>query len=105
MQPARDSRSGGERAHFRPVVAPLRFFKRMWRPFLSGIGRVLAQSEIDAVRLRTLGCGPERVTVSGNLKFDVRAAVEAEATRMLKAGGGAGSWWQAARSKARKRRC
>ncbi len=62
-----------------------RFFKRIWRPLLSRIGRVLAQSEIDAERLRTLGCGPERVTVSGNLKFDVRAAVEAEATRVLKA--------------------
>jgi 3-deoxy-D-manno-octulosonic-acid transferase len=63
-----------------------RFFKRIWRPLLSSLGRVLAQSEIDAERLRALGCGPERVTVSGNLKFDVRAAVEAEATRMLKAG-------------------
>jgi len=63
-----------------------RFFKRIWRPLLSSLGRVLAQSEIDAERLRALGCGPERVTVSGNLKFDVRAAVGAEATRMLKAG-------------------
>jgi 3-deoxy-D-manno-octulosonic-acid transferase len=63
-----------------------RFFKRIWRPLLSRIGRVLAQSEIDAERLRTLGCVAQRVTVSGNLKFDVRAAVEAEATRMLKAG-------------------
>ena len=63
-----------------------RFFKRIWRPLLSSLERVLAQSEIDAERLRALGCGPERVTVSGNLKFDVRAAVEAEATRMLKAG-------------------
>jgi 3-deoxy-D-manno-octulosonic-acid transferase len=61
-----------------------RFFKRIWRPLLSRIGRVLAQSEIDAERLRALGCVAERVTVSGNLKFDVRAAVEAEATRILK---------------------
>ena len=83
-----------------------RFFKRIWRPLLSRIGRVLAQSEIDAERLRTLGCGPERVTVSGNLKFDVRAAVEAEATRMLKAELRApGSWWRAARLKVRKQRC
>ncbi len=62
-----------------------RFFKRIWRPLLSRIGRVLAQSELDAERLRALGCVAERVTASGNLKFDVRAAVEAEATRMLKA--------------------
>jgi 3-deoxy-D-manno-octulosonic-acid transferase len=31
---------------------------------------------------------PERVSVAGNLKFDVRAAEEAEATRQLKASGG-----------------
>ncbi len=63
-----------------------RISRRIWKPFLSRIGRVLAQSEIDAERLRALGCGPERITVSGNLKFDVRAAAEAEATRILKAG-------------------
>jgi 3-deoxy-D-manno-octulosonic-acid transferase len=60
--------------------------KGLWRPFLSRLGRVLAQSEVDAERLRALGCVAERVTVTGNLKFDVRAAKEAEATRMLKAG-------------------
>ena len=58
--------------------------KGLWRPFLSRLGRVLAQSKTDAVRLRALGCVAERVTVAGNLKFDVRAAVEAEATRLLK---------------------
>ena len=36
--------------------------------------RVLAQSETDADRLKAIGCRPERVTVAGNLKFDVRAA-------------------------------
>jgi 3-deoxy-D-manno-octulosonic-acid transferase len=56
----------------------------LWRPFLEPLSRVLAQSETDAERLRTIGCRPERVTVAGNLKFDVRAAVEAEATRELK---------------------
>ncbi len=63
-----------------------RFFKRAWRPLLSRIGGVQAQSEIDAGRLQALGCMAERVTVSGNLKFDVRAAAEAEAARILKAG-------------------
>jgi 3-deoxy-D-manno-octulosonic-acid transferase len=56
----------------------------LWRPFLSRLSRVLAQSETDAQRLRAIGCQPERVTVAGNLKFDVRAAEEAEATRLLK---------------------
>jgi 3-deoxy-D-manno-octulosonic-acid transferase len=59
--------------------------RRLWRPFLSRMSRVLAQSEIDAQRLKVLGCLPERVTVAGNLKFDVRAAGEADATRRLKA--------------------
>ena len=53
--------------------------------FLSRLSRVLAQSETDAERLKAIGCQPERVTVAGNLKFDVRAAEEAEATRLLKA--------------------
>src|SRR6185437_5929667 len=31
----------------------------------------MMQSEPDAARLRTLGADPERVTVSGNLKYDM----------------------------------
>lgn len=58
--------------------------RRLWRPLLGRISRVLAQSAVDAERLRALGCVPERVTVAGNLKFDVRAAQESEATRILK---------------------
>jgi 3-deoxy-D-manno-octulosonic-acid transferase len=56
----------------------------LWRPFLSRLSRVLAQSQTDADRLKAIGCLPQRVTVSGNLKFDVRIAEEAEATRLLK---------------------
>ncbi len=56
----------------------------LWRPLLGRLSRVLAQSDTDAERLRTLGCPPERVVVAGNLKFDVRVAREAEATRKLK---------------------
>jgi 3-deoxy-D-manno-octulosonic-acid transferase len=59
--------------------------RRLWRPILGRISRVLAQTETDAVRLRALGCRTEMVTVAGNLKFDVRATNEAEATRLLKA--------------------
>jgi 3-deoxy-D-manno-octulosonic-acid transferase len=61
-----------------------RLLRRLWQPFLSRIARVLAQSEVDATRLRALGCPPSRVTVAGNLKFDVRAAQESDATRQLK---------------------
>ena len=57
----------------------------LWRPFLERLSRVLAQSETDAVRLKAIGCMPGRVSVAGNLKFDVRAANESEATRLLKA--------------------
>jgi 3-deoxy-D-manno-octulosonic-acid transferase len=56
----------------------------LWRPFLSRLSRVLAQSQTDAERLKAIGCQPECVTVTGNLKFDVRATEEADATRQLK---------------------
>ncbi len=62
-----------------------RRLRALWRPMLSRLSRVLAQSQIDAERLLTLGCDPDCVSVAGNLKFDVRAAEEAEATRVLKA--------------------
>ena len=61
-----------------------RRMRRFWRPFLERLERVLAQSETDAERLRAIGCRAERVAVVGNLKFDVRAAGEAEATRELR---------------------
>jgi 3-deoxy-D-manno-octulosonic-acid transferase len=59
----------------------------LWTPFLRRLSNVLAQSELDAERLRAIGCAPQRVSVAGNLKFDVRAAEEADATRQLKARG------------------
>lgn len=62
-----------------------RRLRRLWRPMLSRLARVLAQTETDAERLRALGCAPERVLVAGNLKFDVRAASESGATRLLRA--------------------
>jgi 3-deoxy-D-manno-octulosonic-acid transferase len=54
-----------------------------WKPLLGRIHRALAQSETDRQRLIAIGCLPQHVTVTGNLKFDVRAAAEAEATRLL----------------------
>ena len=44
------------------------FFSRV----LSEIDLFLAQTEEDALRLVAIGAAPERVRVSGNLKFDVR---------------------------------
>jgi 3-deoxy-D-manno-octulosonic-acid transferase len=61
-----------------------RRLRSLWSPILSRISSALAQSEIDAERLRAIGCRPVRVSVAGNLKFDVRAATEADATRLLK---------------------
>jgi len=62
-----------------------RRLRNLWQPFLSELALVLAQTETDADRLRSIGCRPQRVSVAGNLKFDVRVAQEAEATRLLKA--------------------
>jgi 3-deoxy-D-manno-octulosonic-acid transferase len=56
----------------------------LWKPFLGRLSQVMAQSQTDAERLKAMGCRPDRVTVAGNLKFDVRAANEAEATQLLK---------------------
>jgi 3-deoxy-D-manno-octulosonic-acid transferase len=66
--------------------------RRFWRPFLSQLTRVLAQSAKDAERLRAIGCAARRVTVAGNLKFDVRAASESGATRILRAQGSDLRW-------------
>jgi 3-deoxy-D-manno-octulosonic-acid transferase len=61
-----------------------RALRWLWKPFLSRLGRVLAQSATDAERLTAIGCAAERVSVAGNLKFDVRAAGETDATRELR---------------------
>jgi 3-deoxy-D-manno-octulosonic-acid transferase len=61
--------------------------RRLWKPILGRLSRVLAQSELDAERLVALGCRAERVSVAGNLKFDVRTAAEGEATRLLRSMG------------------
>ncbi len=63
--------------------------RRLWRPILGRVSRVLAQTDVDAERLIALGCRADRVSVSGNLKFDVRAADEAEATKILRQVGAA----------------
>jgi 3-deoxy-D-manno-octulosonic-acid transferase len=59
--------------------------RKLWQALLGQLTCVLAQTEVDANRLKALGCREDRVTVGGNLKFDVRATHEAEATRLLRA--------------------
>jgi 3-deoxy-D-manno-octulosonic-acid transferase len=50
---------------------------RLFRSFMSrvlrGVSLAIMQTEADAVRLRQLGIEPEKVQVSGNLKFDAGA--------------------------------
>ena len=58
-----------------------RRLRGLWRPFLSRLTAVLAQSELDAKRLRALGC--ETATVAGNLKFDVRSGRDSAAVTLL----------------------
>jgi 3-deoxy-D-manno-octulosonic-acid transferase len=45
---------------------------------VSDLDLALMQSEADAVRIRALGLAPERVVVSGNIKFDAGAGSHAE---------------------------
>ncbi len=58
--------------------------RRLWMPILARISRVLAQCQVAAARLKALGCLPDRVTVAGNLKFEGRAAQDAQVTGWLK---------------------
>ncbi len=59
-------------------------FRSIWAPILSQISCALAQSTTDAERLKAIGVAPERIAVTGNLKFDVRAADEAKATTLIR---------------------
>ncbi len=46
-------------------------FARLTRPMWSSLSWVAAQSEADARRFVQLGCAPERVSVTGSIKYDV----------------------------------
>ncbi|PSH04284.1 MAG: 3-deoxy-D-manno-octulosonic acid transferase [Acidobacteria bacterium] len=83
--------AGASGAHLAIVNARIsdRSFPRYLR-FRGLLGRVLspvelflAQSEGDAERLRALGAAPERIEVSGNLKFDVAPPVESATVAQL----------------------
>lgn len=61
-----------------------RLFRAVWKPLLSRLSLMLAQSPQDAKRLKNIGCKSERIVITGNLKFDIRAAHEANATVLIK---------------------
>ncbi len=50
-----------------------RRFRGLLRRLLANVDLFLAQTPEDAARLRNIGASPERVRVSGNLKFDIPA--------------------------------
>ncbi len=50
-----------------------RRFRGLLRRLLANVDLFLAQTPEDAARLRDIGANPERVQVSGNLKFDIPA--------------------------------
>lgn len=54
----------------------------LWRHLLGGLTTVLAQSELDAQRLRALGAA--NVRVAGNLKYDVRSPKPAAIVFLLR---------------------
>lgn len=55
-------------------------FDFLFRPLFASFAGVGAQNEVDAEKLRELGCRPEAVQVVGNLKFD---AAKLEERRLL----------------------
>jgi 3-deoxy-D-manno-octulosonic-acid transferase len=48
-----------------------RFWRNSMRPILSHVDLFLMQSEEDARRIRAIGAPQERISVSGNLKYDL----------------------------------
>jgi 3-deoxy-D-manno-octulosonic-acid transferase len=56
----------------------------LWKRILSGLSLVLAQSEEDAKRMKSIGAPPNKVSFGGNLKFDVRIAEPAAITKLLR---------------------
>jgi 3-deoxy-D-manno-octulosonic-acid transferase len=63
-----------------PRYGWIRFFMR---PLLANLDRICAQSEIDAERFLSLGAAPERVVVTGNLKFDAQPPGHSEVASRL----------------------
>ena len=62
-----------------------RALRNLWRPLLRKLTLVLAQSEEDRQRFVDIGVPAEKARSAGNLKYDVRAAVELPITCELRA--------------------
>jgi 3-deoxy-D-manno-octulosonic-acid transferase len=60
-----------------------RRFRMVLRHVLSNIDLFLTQTEVDRERLLSIGAIPERVQVSGNLKFDIKAPAESGLSHKL----------------------
>jgi 3-deoxy-D-manno-octulosonic-acid transferase len=58
--------------------------RRLWKPILKRISLILAQSEQNYTRFLQIGAPADRVKVSGNLKYDVRATDSTAMTLLLK---------------------
>jgi 3-deoxy-D-manno-octulosonic-acid transferase len=61
-----------------------RRFRFLLRRVLENVDLFLAQTDADRQRLITIGSLPERVAVTGNLKFDIKAPAESELSRLLR---------------------
>jgi 3-deoxy-D-manno-octulosonic-acid transferase len=57
---------------------------KLWRPILRRVSLFLAQSEENGVRFVQIGAPADRVRVTGNLKYDVRAAERTAMTALLR---------------------
>jgi 3-deoxy-D-manno-octulosonic-acid transferase len=55
-----------------------------WRPLLRSLALVLTQSEEDARRFKAIGVPSDRISLGGNLKFDIRAPQASPSTQLLK---------------------
>lgn len=58
--------------------------KKLWRPMLERVSLFLSQSEESRSRLVRIGAPSERVKVSGNLKYDVKATGQNAMTSLLR---------------------
>ncbi|HHC72300.1 MAG TPA: 3-deoxy-D-manno-octulosonic acid transferase [Thiotrichales bacterium] len=75
-----------------------RRLRRLVRATLADVTRIAAQSETDAARFRALGADPERVVVTGSIKFDLRlpASLREQAEVLRRALGSHRAVWIAA---------
>src|SRR6202167_1394810 len=62
-----------------------RRFRGLMQKLLANVDMFLAQTPEDAKRLQDIGASPERVRVSGNLKFDIPAPVPRAIVKRVRA--------------------